>query len=97
MRDLREHDVDMPTIGPYLQPSEHHLPVRSYVHPDTFKMYGRKKRTRWASRTQQWARWCAPATTPICRRMEPAWCKRLALCSAGLKNARTCCGHFYSR
>jgi lipoic acid synthetase len=39
MRDLREHDVDMLTIGQYLQPSEHHLPVRSYVHPDTFKMY----------------------------------------------------------
>ena len=39
MRDLREHDVDMLTIGQYLQPSEHHLPVREYVHPDTFKMY----------------------------------------------------------
>jgi lipoyl synthase len=39
MRDLREHNVDMLTIGQYLQPSEHHLPVRSYVHPDTFKMY----------------------------------------------------------
>ena len=39
MRDLREHDVDMLTIGQYLQPSEHHLPVRAYVHPDTFKMY----------------------------------------------------------
>ncbi|WP_213305743.1 lipoyl synthase [Paraburkholderia sacchari] len=39
MRDLRAHDVDMLTIGQYLQPSEHHLPVCSYVHPDTFKMY----------------------------------------------------------
>ncbi|CAH2776001.1 MAG: Lipoyl synthase (EC [uncultured Caballeronia sp.] len=39
MRDLRAHDVDMLTIGQYLQPSEHHLPVRVYVHPDTFKMY----------------------------------------------------------
>ena len=39
MRDLREHNVDMLTIGQYLQPSEHHLPVRAYVHPDTFKMY----------------------------------------------------------
>nr|AAG38602.1 lipoate synthetase [Burkholderia pseudomallei] len=39
MRDLRAHDVDMLTIGQYLQPSEHHLPVREYVHPDTFKMY----------------------------------------------------------
>ena len=36
MRDLRAHDVDMLTIGQYLQPSEHHLPVRRYVHPDDF-------------------------------------------------------------
>ena len=39
MRDLREHDVDMLTIGQYLQPSEHHLPVRPYVRPEQFKMY----------------------------------------------------------
>jgi lipoic acid synthetase len=39
MRDLRAHNVDMLTIGQYLQPSEHHLPVRAYVHPDRFKMY----------------------------------------------------------
>lgn len=39
MRDLREHDVDMLTIGQYLQPSEHHLPVREYVHPNVFNMY----------------------------------------------------------
>jgi lipoic acid synthetase len=34
MRDLRAHDVDMLTIGQYLQPSPHHLPVERYVHPD---------------------------------------------------------------
>ncbi len=39
MRGLRAHDVDMLTIGQYLQPSEHHLPVQAYVHPDTFRMY----------------------------------------------------------
>lgn len=39
MSDLRAHDVDMLTIGQYLQPSDHHLPVRSYVHPETFKMF----------------------------------------------------------
>ncbi len=39
MRDMREHDIDMLTIGQYLQPSEHHLPVMRYVHPDTFKMF----------------------------------------------------------
>jgi len=39
MRDLRAHDVDMLTIGQYLMPSGEHLPVRRYVHPDTFKMF----------------------------------------------------------
>jgi len=42
MRDMREHGVDMLTIGQYLQPSEHHLPVLRYVHPDTFKMFERE-------------------------------------------------------
>lgn len=39
MRDLRAHDVDMLTIGQYLMPSDSHLPVRRYVHPDTFTMF----------------------------------------------------------
>jgi len=39
MRDLRAHDVDMLTIGQYLQPSKHHLPVTRYVHPDDFRMF----------------------------------------------------------
>ncbi len=39
MRDMRAHDIDMLTIGQYLAPSNSHLPVRRYVHPDTFKMY----------------------------------------------------------
>jgi len=39
MRDLRAHDVDMLTIGQYLQPSVHHLPVLRYVTPDTFAMF----------------------------------------------------------
>src|SRR5712664_4244344 len=39
MRDLRAHNVDMLTIGQYLQPSPHHLPVERYVHPDTFSMF----------------------------------------------------------
>jgi lipoic acid synthetase len=39
MRDMREHDIDMLTIGQYLAPSNSHLPVRRYVHPDTFKMF----------------------------------------------------------
>jgi lipoic acid synthetase len=39
MRDLRAHDVDMLTLGQYLAPSSAHLPVRRYVHPDTFRMF----------------------------------------------------------
>ena len=39
MRDMREHGIDMLTIGQYLAPSGHHLPVRRYVHPDTFRMF----------------------------------------------------------
>ncbi len=37
MRDLREHDCDMLTLGQYLQPSQHHLPVSRYVTPEEFK------------------------------------------------------------
>ena len=40
MRDLREHDCDMLTLGQYLQPSVHHLPLDRYVHPDEFQRLG---------------------------------------------------------
>ncbi len=39
MRELRAHDVDMLTIGQYLQPSRHHLAVTRFVHPDEFRMF----------------------------------------------------------
>jgi lipoyl synthase len=42
MRDLRTHEVDMITIGQYLAPSAHHLPVERYVHPDTFARFERE-------------------------------------------------------
>ena len=42
MRDLRAHDVDMLTIGQYLQPSAHHLPVARYVPPEAFAMFERE-------------------------------------------------------
>lgn len=45
MRDMREHNIDMLTIGQYLAPSTHHLPVRRYVHPDTFAMFEREAQT----------------------------------------------------
>ena len=42
MRDMRAHDIEMLTIGQYLAPSKHHLPVLRYVHPDLFEMFGRE-------------------------------------------------------
>ncbi len=39
MQDLRNHKVDMLTIGQYLQPSKHHLRLKRYVTPDDFKMF----------------------------------------------------------
>lgn len=39
MRDMRAHDIDMITIGQYLAPSNSHLPVLRYVHPDQFKFF----------------------------------------------------------
>ena len=39
MQDMREHGIDMLTIGQYLAPSSHHLQVKRYVHPDTFKVF----------------------------------------------------------
>lgn len=39
MRDLRDHDCNMLTIGQYLQPGPHHLPVLRYVTPDEFKHF----------------------------------------------------------
>ena len=40
IRDLAEHSVTMLTLGQYLQPSRHHLPVKRYVHPDDFDALG---------------------------------------------------------
>lgn len=39
MRDLRANKVDMITIGQYLQPSDHHLPVLRYVEPVQFRKF----------------------------------------------------------
>ena len=39
MRDMRAHSIDMLTIGQYLAPTGHHLPVRRYVHPETFERF----------------------------------------------------------
>ncbi len=42
MREMRGHQIDMLTLGQYLAPSNAHLPVRRYVHPDTFAMFEAK-------------------------------------------------------
>ena len=39
LEDLRTHDVAVVTIGQYLQPTRHHLPVEAYVHPNVFAEY----------------------------------------------------------
>jgi lipoic acid synthetase len=39
MQDLRDHDVEMLTLGQYLQPSIHHLPVNRYVTPEEFAQF----------------------------------------------------------
>jgi lipoic acid synthetase len=40
LRDLRDHDVDMVTMGQYLQPSRDHLPVDRFVTPEEFTELG---------------------------------------------------------
>jgi lipoic acid synthetase len=39
LEDMKRHDIDMVTIGQYLQPSRSHLPVDRFVHPDEFAEY----------------------------------------------------------
>jgi len=42
MRDMRSHDIEMITIGQYLQPTRAHLAVARYVDPDTFAKFERE-------------------------------------------------------
>ncbi len=39
MKDMRKSDVDILTVGQYLQPTKEHLPIDRYVTPDEFAMY----------------------------------------------------------
>ena len=39
MRDLRAHNVDILTLGQYLQPTRKHVPVAEFLHPDRFSEY----------------------------------------------------------
>lgn len=42
LHDLRRHDVDMLTLGQYLQPSKHHYPVHRYATPQEFIEWGQR-------------------------------------------------------
>lgn len=39
MKDMRDVDLDILTIGQYLQPTKEHIPVDRFVHPDEFRMF----------------------------------------------------------
>jgi lipoic acid synthetase len=39
LKDLRLHQVEMLTLGQYLQPSRHHLAVEEYITPEQFQQY----------------------------------------------------------
>lgn len=39
LEDLREHGVDVVTLGQYLRPTKNHLPIERWVHPDEFEEY----------------------------------------------------------
>ncbi len=39
LKDLYDHKVNVVTIGQYMQPTKAHIPVKEYVHPDTFRYY----------------------------------------------------------
>ncbi len=63
---LREHGVQILTVGQYLRPTEQHLPVVRYWHPDEFEALEQAP-TRSASSRSPPARWCAAPTTPTSR------------------------------
>lgn len=66
MQDLRDHQVNMLTLGQYLQPSRDHLPVDRFVTPREFDDLRRQGE---AMASPMWpvARWYAPPITPTCR------------------------------
>jgi lipoic acid synthetase len=45
LRDLRERQVDIVTIGQYLRPTAEHLSIERYITPEEFREYAREGRT----------------------------------------------------
>lgn len=73
MDDMRAHDVDIITMGQYLQPSRFHLPIERYVHLMNLRhLEGRRRKTRlqvggkWPIGAQQLPRRWAGAFEPAC-------------------------------
>ena len=64
LRDLREQDVDVATIGQYLQPTRRNLPVAEYVHAGTVSTTIAISDFRSASKWCSAAPWCAVPTWP---------------------------------
>jgi hypothetical protein len=69
MQRMREHDIDMLTLGQYLQPSRSHLPVQRF-RPRTCLPGSPRKARGWASRTSPPGRWCVRPIMPINNCME---------------------------
>ena len=63
MDDLRAANVDLLTLGQYLRPTVHHLPVQRFVTPASSTNIA-SGRWRKASASASQVRWCAPATAP---------------------------------
>ena len=83
MDDMRAHDIEMITIGQYLQPSDGHLPVLRYVTPDMSSSSSAKPTAK-ASPTPPVARWCVQATTPTSRPPKP--CAKATAAAAIIRN-----------
>ena len=72
MRDLRAHDVEMLTIGQYLAPSGHHLPVSRYVHAGNLQDVRGRSEKNGLHRRRLCADGAFNATGPTSRRTPPA-------------------------
>ena len=75
LRDLRaRRRLCSPSGNTACSPRAATCRLLRYVHPDTFKMFRDRSRSRWASATPPGPHWCVRATGPTSRLMEPAWC-----------------------
>jgi lipoic acid synthetase len=71
MQDMRDHDIDMLTIGQYLSPSTSHLPVRRYVHPAQILSVKQEVLRADATRLGPWAERVLHADDPAAALLAP--------------------------